>query len=505
MLEQGVNIIKANRWGDLKYCNKLCQFDSPELLTADYLFICDCDIAFIENIEEIADLNSIVGKTVDAENPSIEILEKLFDKYDYVHPEIVQTYLGRSFITNCNGGLYGIPQKYFKLFGEKWKNFAAMLLHDEEALTLLGEKRIHIDQIAFSMALSNSKINFKSLPTIYNTPTHCNAFLPKIIESLNSHCPKVLHYHSAIDKIGLLELVGHDQIDSSIGIANRLISRKFDNKLFWDFRYAYFPELGSGVGSRGETLQAKRKMLKLAGIEKAASILDVGCGDGEVLAPFTLKNYCGVDHSPKALELSKAKQPQGTFLLFPDKDSAKISDLVICLDVLIHQDTSQDYFNLVDYISRKTRNRLIVSGYGSQEKSDNSCMCHFYEDLRTTLEKTGQFLRVYKFFEYRNLDVLIAEKKDHFNNCPPNKNDINESILQSELKVHSCPDLLFENIVSSRSVFGWFTKHFPRIYEYPWILSQFGRKLENMKIAEFGAGISALPLLLSMRGQKYIR
>ena len=498
----GVNVINANRWGDLRYCNKLCQFDSSVLLAADYIFLCDCDMAFVENIENVIDYDSIMGKTVDTANPSIEILEHFFDKYGCKKPEIVDTYIGRSYRTNCNGGLYGIPQKLFDPLGEKWKYYASQMLGDKDAIDSLGDQHIHIDQIAFSMALSDSTFTFKPLETAYNTPTHSKAFLPKIIEVLKTDKPKVLHFHSSIDKIGLLRRVDQKQIDASIDIVNGAIIRNFKNKLFWDFRYAYYPSLGSGIGSRGENLKAKQKMLKLAGIEKAKSVLDVGCGDGEIISPFRINDYTGIDISLEALKLSKVKNPQGTFLDFSKKEMAKDSDLVVCLDVLIHQDTAQDYYDLVDFITNKTKRRLIVSGYSSKERSDKSCMCNYFEDIRITLEKTGQFRRTIKFFEYRNLDVIIAEKKEDLIDTPPYPNDIDPSILDTVIKIHNNQDYLFENVIASRSIFGWFTKHYPRLFEYSWVLEIIGREQFDKVIADFGSGISALPLLLSMRGAK---
>ncbi len=350
------------------------------------------------------------------------------------------------------------------------------------------------------MALSDSEFKFEVLPSSYNTPTHNKSYLPKIIESLNSDVPKVLHFHNSIDEIGLLNKVNQNQIDTAVTIANEVIQKRFNNKLFWDYRYAYYPKLGSGIGSRGKYLNTKQKMLKLAGIEKAESILDVGCGDGEVLSPFKLNKYTGIDISEEAIKLNQAKRPDDLFLLFPDKEAAPDSDLVICLDVLLHQDTPKEYLDIIDYITRKTKKCLLVSGYGSEKASDNSSMCHYYENLRSSLERTGRFKRVYKFFEYRNLDVIIAEKEDYLVSTPANLNDIDESILQKVAKKHDFQDILFESVTASRAVFGWFTKHYPRLFEYPWILSQLGRDLSNSVIADFGAGISPVPLLLSMRG-----
>ena len=79
--------------------------------------------------------------------------------------------------------------------------------------------------------------------------------------------------------------------------ANGQIARHFNNRLFWEKRYAHFIERGSGVGSRGQNLKYKRELLRDQGAEQARSVLDVGCGDLEVVKTLALHRYVGVDQS----------------------------------------------------------------------------------------------------------------------------------------------------------------------------------------------------------------
>lgn len=178
------------------------------------------------------------------------------------------------------------------------------------------------------------------------------------------------------------------------------------------------------------------------------------------------------------------------------------AEVVICLDVLLHQDNPNDYYKLIQFIAEKTKKRLIVSGYASKENLDKSCMCIFHEDLRTSLEQTGKFARIFKLAQYRNLDVFVAETSFSVEHNSSNPNDISERTILEQLSQHPMPDLFLENIFASRMAFGWHTKQFSRIFEYPWILFQLGYDLRDREIAEFGAGISPLPLLLSMRGAR---
>jgi SAM-dependent methyltransferase len=125
----------------------------------------------------------------------------------------------------------------------------------------------------------------------------------------------LLHYHCNLNSVGLIKEVDDSPAvcREAIKLANKQIGRGFDNRVFWDFRYNRFPELGSGVGSRGEILEYKRVILANEGIEEAASILDVGCGDLEVLKVFRLKQYVGLDISPAALTQARHARPDLTF------------------------------------------------------------------------------------------------------------------------------------------------------------------------------------------------
>jgi 2-polyprenyl-3-methyl-5-hydroxy-6-metoxy-1,4-benzoquinol methylase len=53
-------------------------------------------------------------------------------------------------------------------------------------------------------------------------------------------------------------------------------------------------------------------------------------------------------------------------------------------------------------------------------------------------------------------------------------------------------------------MFGWATRHKPRMIEYPWILEKFAFDMKNIKILDFGAGVTPLPVIFSQRNAKVI-
>ena len=200
--KKGVNKVFINSWGDKKYCNKLQQIETPELQKADFVFLCDADIAFLDDISSLINFSEIVGKTVDFDNPSIDQLKLIFDYFNLSYPvENSETLNGQqTFDGNFNGGLYGIPGEQIKKFGCRWKYWAERLMKSDYIAQVLGSKTMHTDQISFCMALHESKYPYRKLDILYNRPTHINVEL--LTRQLKSK-PSVLHFHTRLSSTGL--------------------------------------------------------------------------------------------------------------------------------------------------------------------------------------------------------------------------------------------------------------------------------------------------------------
>lgn len=172
-------------------------------------------------------------------------------------------------------------------------------------------------------------------------------------------------------------------------LANALIREHFDTQLFWDLRYNLFPERGSDVGSRGDNLAYKRDLLIAEGIETASSVLDVGCGDLEVVGSRDLHDYLGLDQSQQSLDVARTKREEWQFMLAPC--NAPAAEFVICFEVLIHQRSLDECRQLVEYVAEKTEKRLIISGYDAQDdRVAANHMIYFHELLCLSLEATGR-------------------------------------------------------------------------------------------------------------------
>lgn len=170
----------------------------------------------------------------------------------------------------------------------------------------------------------------------------------------------------------------------------------FDNASFWDERYQTNIALGSGAGSRGEFLLLKRRLLtQLLRQFQPASILDVGCGDIEVAQSLPFNgSYTGIDLSAVVIERNRAIRPdwqfiQGDFVAI-GRTAELQADLVLCLDVLIHQHDKETYRAFVRALLDASRSVLVVNGFETLPRSGRlSPNVAFHEPLSHTLRESG--------------------------------------------------------------------------------------------------------------------
>jgi len=402
----GVQVKQIESFGDGKYCNKIAQLSNEALRNADVLILMDTDMIVTKDFSNEINLNCVSGKIVDLPNPEILVLNKIFSEagiertFGEIKTDLSEelTYAG-----NFNGGLYVIPQKYIESVYTSWRKWALWLL-DMKLLHEAG-KGTHVDQVSFCMAIHENGIPIEHLHRKYNFPTHIN-FLKDI-------APVVIHYHWELDEVGLLKINPNSTSDykKCISEVNELIKRHFDNEVFWNYRYSVHPELGSGIGSRGNNLETKKDYLKRLEIEDH-SVLDIGCGDLELMKDFRIKSYVGIDSSDEALNKARLLRYDWEFI---KTDSIPINeipskDYVICFDVLIHQKNEGDFNNLISLMINKTEERLLVSGYTRKQKHhDTNHMLVYHQSLYDILKNNGKFESVIKLFKINDTDYYACD------------------------------------------------------------------------------------------------
>jgi hypothetical protein len=411
--ELGCTVSELASFGDGSYCNKIAQLPNIQREEFDLAVLLDTDTILIEDIRLYLHTDCLQAKLVDMPNPSMAILAEIgrlagLEKL----PDVTHTDsgVGETFLGNCNGGFYAIPRNLFDKLSVEWPRWAAWLFKHIEPLRREGKEN-HVDQVSMWLVLHLNGLTYESAPSNFNYYIHFQGdhlfYIPQIPISL-------LHYHNEINVLGLIEspYAGKAVEREAIQKANDQISQNFNSVLFWNFRYHQWPERGSGVGSRGEALLEKRKLLKAEGIEQAESVLDVGCGDLEVLRELKLSNYVGLDRSKEALQRAAKARDDWSFRLMVYSDPAIApAEFVLCMEVLIHQATAGDYHQLIDFLGQKTRKKLIVSGYESEAGLGGNHMLFYYEPLKTSLERTERFRKVEKIGTHTSVAVYRCTVK----------------------------------------------------------------------------------------------
>ncbi|MEX2500290.1 MAG: class I SAM-dependent methyltransferase [Wenzhouxiangellaceae bacterium] len=392
---------------DHPYCNKLTQLQTPELAEADICVLCDTDIAFSQSVDSLLSTSSIRAKIVDLPNPPIEIWRALLDASGLPQCPTTNTSFGDGITPtiNCNGGLYMIPSEHFRILREAWPRWARWLIDHIKLIPESYQK--HIDQMSFGLAVHQFGLPIKHLSLAENYPTHSSVGAKPDIS------PKVIHYHSNVDSSHRLKQVGAPLVDKRIGWINRMIHQRrresFGNQAFWNFRYSEYPALGSGVGSREQNLRHKEWVLQQINQDLIpSSVLDIGCGDLEVSRRIEFKNYTGVDISSEAIIGARRKKRDWNFIVGnPVKTPIDPCQLVICLDVLIHQPTYAEYIALLGRIFSLCTDVAILSGY-NQEPWHTSEITFYYEPLSQSLRKFIPGSRTEIVGGYRDTTIFLV-------------------------------------------------------------------------------------------------
>ena len=125
---------------------------------------------------------------------------------------------------------------------------------------------------------------------------------------------------------------------------------------------------GSGPGSQQQNTAKYVKFLNSFIREnKIKSILDVGCGDWQLMSMIDLSGvrYKGIDVSPIATSFAKSKAPLGTDISTSSiEDIHESFDLVHIKDVLQHLEFSECR-RILEIISTRHKSALIVNEHPS--------------------------------------------------------------------------------------------------------------------------------------------
>jgi 2-polyprenyl-3-methyl-5-hydroxy-6-metoxy-1,4-benzoquinol methylase len=482
------------------HCNKVAgALRLAEDQVEGMVVLCDTDVAVLEDPRTLmVPAGSIGGKVVDTPVPPLDVIQGIFAAARVPAPPTTplpwdadQT----TIVGNVNGGLYLIPAPLLPVLAPAWESWARWLLDRRE---LLFDWTFHLDQVAMALALAEEGIGSEQLDVRWNTPIHDLTRIPP-----DPPIPAIIHYHQEIDTQGRIRMTGFPSIDQQIERVNEAIGNlwqeAFPNATFWQWRYLSDPELGSGIGSRGEPLLGKRDLLAIIlDALTPASVLDVGCGDGEATRDLPMQGYVGIDLSAEAVRRAEIGRPEGTYLVGGLADFSIRADLTMCLDVLIHQSDAAAYRDQVERLWQSADRALVISGY-EQQFGTLSPMVHFHEPLSTTLRMVAPEAEYYPVREEHGITTFVVVRPP----SEPHPRDLRAATLSSVIDRHPDPLTLLSLRLSGQRTLGFFPDHVPRLWEYPVAADLVIEDLRaGSKLVDVGAGIT--PLAPFLTGQGYV-
>jgi 2-polyprenyl-3-methyl-5-hydroxy-6-metoxy-1,4-benzoquinol methylase len=413
LVDEGTNVITIPRFHPLSpHCNKIQQLATFHQTHFQKVVLLDCDTAVIGE-RRLPNPAPISASIVHHGNPPAPILATIFEEAVGAPPDWVPVALeqnGRREQTdrnNCNGGVYVCDRVFLVDLEDAWRSRALWSL---EHLALYDEYRFHVDQVSFALAMRDLKTHVQHLDLAWNFPTHAPpAVLPNI-------SPQIIHYHSELTSQMKLKTIGLSRPDAEIDRLNIYIGysvrRNLLNSVWWNFRYFIDPELGSGMGSRGKTLEYKHMLLldTLSPFDDPV-VVDIGCGDLEVVKSLPIKRYHGFDIAAEAVEIARNKRPDWRFDRIRMGDLIEEGDVVLCIDVLIHQPTREQFLAIITKLSAAARYRLVVSGY-DEPPTARSEITRYYLPVSEALRQTGAFSSITVVGRYgASISVVVADKQ----------------------------------------------------------------------------------------------
>jgi len=415
------------------HSNKLRFLELPEIQAYDTVILLDCDTLVVRDPWEYLDGEVFQAKLADIASVPHEVFQRVFAHFGVELP--AQDFRcnpeGTPTIWYCNAGVLVFPHAVLNDLCPAWQHFNDGLLARLELLP----HPFHCDQVSLSLAFASCRVPFRELPLDMNFPLH----LPDLdtLPTVTGSDPAILHYHDRVDASGYLLPSSFPGAQRRIELFNERLResrcRRFNNRLFWDFRYAHDPELGSGLGSRGAVLAYKRELVRsFVNQLKPNSIVDIGCGDCEVSAELPDELYTGIDVSSVVVERNRVRFPRRRFMCgdFLDIDLAPV-DFVLCFDVLIHVSDADLYEAFVRRLVTEAGRCGLVSGYEENPNTGRG-MVFFHEPLSTTLRRFGA-RQVRKVGQYNKVTVWYYEQSHAESRCAPS-----ETALRSPVFMVGC-------------------------------------------------------------------
>ena len=286
------------------HSNKLRFLELPEIFAYDTVMMMDCDTIVVQDPSPFLRNGRFQAKIADLATVPAEVFHELFAYYGLSLPDQRYrcTLSGEPTIWYCNAGVLVFPRDLISLLYPAWRRFTIDL---SEKTNLLKNSVIFCEQASLTLAYHASPIPFQELPVEMNFPIHPTKHsVPKEMYELD---PVIIHYHHLINSSGLIEGVSFPLAQERIDAFNerlREYRRKcFNNQLFWDFRYAGHPALGSDVRKSTSLIRKWPKDPLSTGGPLSSPTFIVGCmRSGTTLLAQLLGTHADIVYCPFELK-----------------------------------------------------------------------------------------------------------------------------------------------------------------------------------------------------------
>ena len=201
------------------HSNKLVQLETATLHEADYVILCDCDLAFAADISGWLVGDRLRAKVVDFPWPPLEVWRDLLNAAGFagdVRKTEATHKAEATYFNNLNGGLYIVPQTLFQTLRPIWPKWDLWLL---ERKNELGSYSECVDQIAMGLSLAELEHVPDHLPVTLNYPIQHAGSENTALDTQ----PLVIHHHSRPDPRNPLTRTGVTAVDEAVNRVNAVI------------------------------------------------------------------------------------------------------------------------------------------------------------------------------------------------------------------------------------------------------------------------------------------
>jgi 2-polyprenyl-3-methyl-5-hydroxy-6-metoxy-1,4-benzoquinol methylase len=290
-------------------------------------------------------------------------------------------------------------------------------------------------------------------------------------------------------------------------------------------------ETVSGAGStRAYTRGLRTKLEDLVRDLGITSIVDAPCGDFNWMSQVDLGDatYMGLDIVDALIARNTARfadERRRFAVADATSDPLPSADLLMCRDLLLHLPYS-NIFDLLANIAASDFAWVLISTYVNERNRDLE-KAGQARDVNLEIEPFGfvlppdgrripdwvdgfpeRYLYLFPGDAFRAQARAILDRVDASRGRPASGAGP-ATPLDAPPRHHSAyrarfPHLAIDPLIeTSRERLGFFSSHAPRMFEYPWMLETL-TDLGVTSCADFGAGVSPVPLMLADRGTSVV-